>query len=60
MIITAKELNLIASTPEKECWICEDLINHSIKNLDNSFLIPENYLENDIGIREHLKQLIGR
>ena len=60
MIITAKELNLIASTPQKECWICEDLINHSIKNLDNSFLIPENYLENDIGIREHLKQLIGR
>jgi hypothetical protein len=45
MIITATELNLIASTPQRECWICEDLINHSIKNLDNSFLIPEYYLK---------------
>ena len=34
MIITTKELYLIASTPKKECWICEDLIDHSIKNLD--------------------------
>jgi len=60
MIITAEELYLIASTPKRECWICEDLIDHSIKNLDNTFLIPEDYLNNNENIREHLKQIIKR
>jgi len=60
MIITAKELYLIASTPERECWICEELIKHSIKNLDDTFLIPENYLKNNLDIREHLRQIIGK
>jgi hypothetical protein len=60
MIITSKELYLISSTPEKECWVCEDLIKHCYKNLDNSFLIPDDYLANNLDIREHLRQIIKR
>jgi len=53
MKIPAKELNLIASTPERECWICEDFLN-------TPFLISDDYLKNDIGIKEHLRQIIDR
>jgi len=61
MIITEKERDLIASTPQRECWICEDIINHIRVNYrGKNFFIPEYYLKEAFGIREHLRQIIHR
>jgi hypothetical protein len=60
MIITTKELNLIASTPNKECWICEDLIEHTNIDLEGKRDIDELYLRENPDVREHLRQIIGR
>jgi hypothetical protein len=60
MIITLKERDLIASTPQKECWICEDILNHIHITLTGKLDIWGDYLRNNTDIREHLRQIIGR
>lgn len=60
MIITKKELNLIASTPQNECWICENIIKHIYTNLSDKKEISEIYLRNNFDIREHLRQIINK
>ena len=60
MKITVKENNLINSTPEKECWLCNEISENIICNGKDSFAIDDNYLSYNSDIREHLKQLIGR
>lgn len=56
--ITENERNLIASTPQKECWIC-DLFSNNIRKNNNGFFISENTFSDD-GIVEHLHQIIRR
>ena len=59
MIITWPELKLIASTNQKECQICEEILNNTI-NVLNTPVVSDEYLEQNKDVREHLKQIIGR
>jgi len=53
------QVELIASTPPSECWIC-DYIFSNIYRDDEGYYIKVSWLkEQDDGIIEHLKQLIG-
>ena len=60
MKITMKELELIASTPENECFICNDILYHIESNEDNENIIPESYFKRNPDVREHLRQIIKR
>ncbi len=52
------EWRLIASTPEGECWICDELCN-SVEKDDKGSFIPTSAIYDD-GIKEHLQQIVGR
>lgn len=58
LYITEEERNLIASTPERECWICDELINNINKDKTGYFLKKKKLVEG--GIKEHLKQILNR
>lgn len=60
MKITEKELELIVSTPENECLICNDILFHIEMNYDGEREIPDIYFEQNPDIREHLRQIIKR
>jgi len=56
--LTKEEVLLIASTPPRECWICDYLVEQVEKD-EEGYYIPESKLF-DEGIREHLNQIIGK
>ncbi|MBU1017051.1 hypothetical protein KJ678_02705 [Patescibacteria group bacterium] len=56
--ITEEDYKLIASTPEKECWICDVLINSVRVNQKGIYLTKKALL--DEGIAEHLMQIVKR
>lgn len=56
--ITEKELNLIASTPPKECWICDELIKNTFTTKDGRRYLR--YSQMDDSFIEHLEQIINR
>ena len=60
MKITLKELELIASTPENECCICNDILYHIEINEDGERNIPEVYFKKNPDVRKHLRQIIKR
>ena len=61
MRISKKELDLIASTPKKECWICQDIIRHTKRLIFiKGFVVEEKYLKENTSIKEHLRQIIRR
>jgi len=56
--LTKEEAYRIARTPPNECWICAYLTERIGKDEQGYFLL-ESDLE-DEGIKEHLKQILGR
>ena len=56
--ITEPERLKIASTPPKECWICNLFANNFKKN-NKGYYLPDRIFEDD-GIIEHLEQIIVR
>lgn len=56
--ISKEEQMLIASTPPKECWIC-DLFSNNFHSDKKGIYLPEKVFEDD-GIIEHLHQIIKR
>ena len=59
MEISRKQFNRIANTPCNECWICEDIIQHSKTTADDRYNIDDKYLSNNPDIKEHLNQIIN-
>jgi len=60
MKISLKELELIASTPENECFICNDILYYIEINEEGERNIPEVYFKKNPDVREHLRQIIKR
>jgi len=60
MKITLKELELIASTPENECFVCSEIIQNIHINLEGQREIYGDYLRKNPDVREHLRQIIKR
>ena len=60
MKISAKELELIASTPEEECAICNDIIEKMGIDHRGNRHISTKWLQKNPDIKEHLRQIIGR
>jgi len=56
--ITKKERDLIASTPQGECWICDEIANN-IKRDERGYYIDKKWLESE-GFVPHFEQLIRR
>lgn len=56
--ISREEHRLIASTPPKECWIC-DLFSNNFYTDKKRLCLPNKIFEDD-GIVEHLEQIIKR
>jgi len=56
--LSSDEVKIIASTPKRECWICNDLINNINKDENGYFLKEKNII--DDGIEEHLKQILNK
>jgi hypothetical protein len=53
MQLSQEEINLIASTPKNECWMCEEILN----NLHGQIL-NDKFLKENPDIKEHLLQII--
>jgi hypothetical protein len=60
MKISLKELELISSTPENECFLCNDILYHIEINPDGEREISDIYFKRNPDIREHLRQIIKR
>lgn len=60
MKISLKELELIASTPENECFICKEIIENVCTDLEGNKYISSFYLRHNPDVREHLKQILKR
>lgn len=56
--LSHKEVNLIFSTPTKECWICA-LFSKKIRKDSEGCYIQNSVLSDD-GLREHMRQLLDR
>ena len=56
--LTEKEAYRISQTPPNECWICAYLTERICKD-EQGYFIYESDLK-DEGIREHLRQILGR
>lgn len=56
--ISKEERKLIASTPSRECWIC-DLFSNNVRKNKNGYFIPEKILSDD-GLVEHIEQIVRR
>jgi len=56
--LTEQEAYRIAQTPKNECWICAYFTELIDQDYDGYFLLESDLT--DDGIREHLKQLLGR
>jgi len=60
MKITLQELELIASTPSKECFVCSEIIQNIFRDTDGDMNISGKTLINNPDMREHLRQIIKR
>jgi hypothetical protein len=56
--LSAQEVQRIAATPKRECWICDKLINNVYEDTNGYFLKEKKFI--DDGIVEHLRQIINR
>ncbi len=54
--LTERNFNVIAQTPKKECWICDELLKLVEKDKEGYFILETNI--DDQGIKEHLRQLL--
>jgi hypothetical protein len=54
-----KNYRLISSTPAKECWICDELVKHTIQLGSGKVGIEKKWLESE-GFKEHLSQLLRK
>jgi len=58
-MLSKKELKLLITTPPKECFICDLIVNSALfKDIEGNYWVMVDDLDNsDI---EHLEQVIGR
>jgi ssDNA-binding Zn-finger/Zn-ribbon topoisomerase 1 len=58
VILTEENIKWISATPPTECWICDDILKHSIYMGKGKNAISKKYLK-DEGFEEHLAQIVG-
>jgi hypothetical protein len=55
--ITKTERRLIASTPERECWICDEIVSNIQKD-KKGYYLNKKWIKKE-GFGDHLAQIIG-
>ena len=56
--LSENEAYLISQTPQKECWLCNYFRDRIYKDEYDWYMLRKDML--DDGMKEHLRQLIGR